>query len=107
MQTDQLVGRPRPPVISDFKLDSTMEGFVPLFDVPYLPPVSVDFSNPWTEDPNLSVGSFDSCDPLMQEFAVSENTPWHVLNPFEPGFDLSSMLPSLYEFVGHLSCTTG
>ena len=75
---------------------------MPLSYFPGLPPLSNNAFDPWMKDP-----TFDPCHSLISSLAVEEHMPWGVPNTLEPGLDGRSIPQSLYEEVGHLSCTTG
>ncbi|KAH0833174.1 hypothetical protein J3R83DRAFT_12203 [Lanmaoa asiatica] len=107
IQNDQLIGQQCPLVTSDFELDSAREIIMPFYGTPDLPPVLGNFRDPWTENPDVSVGSFNFCDSPMEESAVAEHIHWDILNPLEPSFGAQSILYNLYEDVGHLPCATG
>lgn len=72
---------------------------MPFFDTPNPTPPPIDPHNGWIENPSLSAGSFNIC-------SSAESTR-NVFNSLEPGFDIRSILPNLYEGVGHLSCAIG
>ena len=104
MHADQFVEHGFPFMTSDMDLnpDPIGESVMPLSDFPFPPLLPNHVCDTWMKDMD-----FDSCHFTRPQFTSTEHAPWDAVSPLDYGFDTQNVLPSLYNAVGRLSCTTG